>query len=204
MSKQNQAEAIEPKEDSRSDRRREKILDAFHDCIIAKGYSQMTLRDISEAAGMSASHVLYYFSGKDAILVHYFNSVAQRIRKRIDSFRNKSPAEQVDLLAGLFFAGKGISKSETGFMLECFGVAVHDRHLHTEKADLDRFCKDYLENLFSQVPSTKARARDHAEVAYAMLIGMRTAAFFDEDLSLAHARHLFYQSVLSQAGCESS
>lgn len=207
MTKQNQVQEIELTDeltdDSRGDKRRKKILDAFRVCIIKNGYSKTTLRDVSEVAGMSASHVLYYFSGKDAILHHYFDAVAQRIKKRIDGFRNESPTHQVDRLVDLFFAGKGISNSETGFMLECFGVAVHAQQLHTEKADLDRFCKDYLEELFSQVPATKARARDHAEVAYAMLIGLRTAAFFDDDLSLADARRLFHQAVLNQAGCES-
>jgi AcrR family transcriptional regulator len=194
--------AEELTEDSRGDKRRKLILDAFHDSIINKGYSKTTLRDVSEAAGMSASHLLYYFSGKEAILQHYFETVAQRIKDRIDSFRGESPERQIELLADLFFAGKGITNSETGFMLECFGVAVHDRHLHSEKADLDRFCKDYLEELYAQVPTTRDKARDHAEVSYAMLIGLRTAAFFDEDVSLQDARRLFREGVLSQAGCK--
>lgn len=195
--------AEEPSEDSRGDKRRKLILDAFHDTIIKKGYSQTTLRDVAKTADMSASHLLYYFSGKDAILQHYFQSVAQRIKNRIDSFRGEEPSRQIDLLAGLFFAGKGITNSETGFMLESFGVAVHDERLHDEKANLDRFCKDYLEELFSSVDRTKARAREHAEVTYAMLIGLRTAAFFDNRLSLADARHLFRQGVLNQANCGS-
>jgi AcrR family transcriptional regulator len=206
MTKNMQAEEIalaeELTEDSRGDKRRKLILDAFHDSIINKGYSKTTLRDVSEAAGMSASHLLYYFSGKEAILQHYFETVAQRIKDRIDSFRGESPERQIELLADLFFAGKGITNSETGFMLECFGVAVHDRHLHSEKADLDRFCKDYLERLYAQVPTTRDKARDHAEVSYAMLIGLRTAAFFDEDVSLQDARRLFREGVLSQAGCK--
>jgi AcrR family transcriptional regulator len=206
MTKNMQAEEIalaeELTEDSRGDKRRKLILDAFHDSIINKGYSKTTLRDVSEAAGMSASHLLYYFSGKEAILQHYFETVAQRIKDRIDSFRGESPERQIELLADLFFAGKGITNSETGFMLECFGVAVHDRHLHSEKADLDRFCKDYLEGLYAQVPGTRAKARDHAEVSYAMLIGLRTAAFFDDDVSLQDARRLFREGVLSQAGCK--
>lgn len=203
MTKRWQEEEDDLTEDSRGVKRRKLILDAFHDRIIKKGYSKTTLRDVSLAAGMTASHLLYYFPGKDAILQHYFESVAQRIRDRIDSFRNESPARQIDLLADLFFAGKGITNSETGFMLECFGVAVHDRQLHSEKADLDHFCKDYLEELYSKVPGMKDKARDHAEVTYAMLIGLRTAAFFDDDLSLADARRLFREGVLNQASLAS-
>lgn len=193
--------ADELTEDTRGDKRRKLILEGFHKSIIKKGYSKTTLRDVSKEAGMSASHLLYYFSGKDAILQHYFKSVGQRIRDRIDTFRGEKPKRQIDLLADLFFAGKGITNSESGFMLECFGVAVHDRQLNKEKADLDRFCKDYLVELFTSVPSTKDKARDYAEVTYAMLIGLRTAAFFDDKLTLKDARHLFREGVLNLAGC---
>lgn len=184
---------------SRGDNRRELILEAFHDCIIRNGYSSTTLRDVARKAGMTASHLLYYFSGKDAILAHYFDVVSQRIIERINSFRKANPEQQVDYLADLFFAGKGITNSETGFMLECFGVAVHDRQLHAEKSALDLFCKDYLEGLFKQAGCKQQEASDHAEVAYALLIGLRTAAYFDGSLDLPQARRLFHTTVLKMA-----
>ncbi len=186
--------------DSRGDKRRRRILDGFHDCIIRKGYSSITLRDVAKAAGMSASHLLYYFSGKDAILQHYFDAVSERIRQRIDSFRDEDPSRQFELLADLFFAGRGITNSETGFMLECFGVAVHDPQLHSEKAELDRYFKDYLQAIFVKLPNTRDDAPDHAEIAYALLIGLRTATFFDQRLSLSNARRLFRDGVMRQAG----
>ena len=192
------AESAQPA-GSRGGTRRELILEALHDCIISKGYSKTTLRDIASTAGMSASHLLYYFAGKDAILEYYFNVVSQRIMKRIDHFREHPPAKQVEFLADLFFAGKGITNSETGFMLECFGVAVHDHQLHAEKAALDRFCKEYLRELFLKASCAETESRDHAEVAYALLIGLRTAAFFDERLELAQARRLFHSGVLALA-----
>jgi len=199
MSKNTKSSQAIPLPGSRGGTRREVILEAFHDCIIEKGYSKTTLRDVAKAAGMSASHLLYYFAGKDAILEHYFDVVAKRIMRRIDSFRNESPAKQVDQLADLFFAGKGITNSETGFMLECFGVAVHDRPLHDEKAALDRFCKDYLVELFVKTGCSPGEARDKAEIAYASLIGLRTAAYFDDRLELIQARRLFHAGLMDQA-----
>jgi len=199
MTKKTHTKEAAATEGTRGDNRRERILLAFHDCIIDKGYSKTTLRDVAQNAGMTASHLLYYFSGKDAILEHYFEVVSQRIMERIDSFRDETPAKQVDLLSDLFFAGKGITNSETGFMLECFGVAVHDKQLHDEKATLDRFCKNYLLELFLKTSCTQIEAGDCAEVAYAVLIGLRTAAYFDDKLDLSDARRLFHTSVLNQA-----
>jgi AcrR family transcriptional regulator len=186
--------------ESRGDKRRVQILSAFHDCIISKGYAKTTLRDVAQTAEMSASHLLYYFSGKDTLLEHYFDNVAQAIVERIESFRTEAAERQFELLADLFFAGKGITRDEIGFMLECFGVAVHDKQLHRDKTELDRFCKSYLQELFEQSPCGSSRARAYAEISYAMLIGLRTAAYFDERLGLPRARRLFNEEMLNLAG----
>jgi AcrR family transcriptional regulator len=183
----------------RGDRRRRAILEALHRCVIEKGYPKTTLADVARAASMSPSHLLYYFPGTDAILFHYFANVAQRIVDRLEDFRTETPERQIHLLTELFFAGKGITKSEIGFMLECFGVAVHDKQLHAEKAELDRFCKAYMQQLFEKSPCGASRARDSAEVAYAMLVGLRTAAYFDEQLGPRHARRLFHAEMLNLA-----
>ena len=188
---------------SRGGKRRARILAAFHECIISKGYAKTTLRDVANAADMSASHLLYYFPGKDTILEHYFQNVAQRIVGRIESFQTEPPEKQIELLADLFFAGKGITSSEIGFMLECFGVAVNHTILHEEKAALDEHCKSHLAKLFADTPRRfLPGARDSAEVAYAMLIGLRTAVFFDARLELPEAHRLFHSSMLNIAGLE--
>jgi len=85
-------------------------------------------------------------------------------------------------------------------MLECFGVAVHDNQLRDQKTELDRICKTYLSELFEQSPCGPAKARSYAELSYAMLIGLRTAAYFDERLGLPRARRLFYHEMLNLAG----
>lgn len=183
----------------RGGKRRKRIFQALHDCIIEKGYAKTTLVDVARTAEMTPSHLLYYFSGKDAILEDYFENVAQRIVARMEGFRAERPERRIDLLAGLFFAGKGITVSEIGFMLECFGAAVHDQQLHSEKTALDEFCKAYLEELFVESPCGPSYARDSAEVAYAMLIGLRTAVYFDERIELPRARRLFRASILNLA-----
>ena len=150
---------------------------------------------------MYPSHLLYYYSGKDAVLEHYFQNVSERILLRIDEYRSERPEEQIRLIAELFFSGSGISKSEIGFMLECFGVAVGDKVLRSEKSDLDRQCKTYLTDLFKQTPrGLIADPKDSAEVAYAVLIGLRSAVYFDDKLGLREAHRLFLTSMLAIAG----
>jgi AcrR family transcriptional regulator len=183
----------------RGGKRRKRIFQALHDCIIEKGYAKTTLADVARAADMTPSHLLYYFSGKDAILEDFFENVARRIIDRMEGFRTESAERRIDLLVDLFFAGKGITMSEIGFMLECFGVAVHDKQLRSEKSALDRFCKTYLEELFVESPCGAAKAQDAAEVAYATLIGLRTAVYFDDRIGLPQARRLFHASIMDLA-----
>ena len=193
-----------PSNGPRGDKRRKRILRALHDCIIEKGYAKTTLADIAKVADMYPSHLLYYFDGKDAILGYYFKNVSEKILQRIDSFRDKSPEQQIDLLSELFFAGKGITISEIGFMLECFGVAVHHSELRREKTELDEKCKAFIIELFENTPrkGVISGPKDTAEIAYAMLIGLRTAVYFDNKLELPAAHRLFRNSMLTLAGLE--
>lgn len=182
-----------------ADRRRDRIFNSLHDCIITNGYARTSLADIARRAKMSPSHLLYYFPGKDAVLADYFAHMTERIIARLDSFRGELPERQIEMIAKLFFAGRGITKSEIGFMLECFGVAVHDRTLLLQKAELDRYCKGYLRELFEQAPCGPAHAADSAEIAYAMLVGLRTAAYFDERLGPERALDIFRNEMLKIA-----
>lgn len=186
---------------TRGEQRRKRIFRSLHDCILKKGYSKTTLAEIAESASMSPSHLLYYFKGKDAILEDYFQNVALQILDRMESFSEHSPEVQINELAQLFFAGAGITKSEIGFMLECFGVAVNDKVLRKEKAELDVKCKSHLTELFDNSPGQFiSSAGDCAEVSYAMLIGLRSAVYFDDNLELADARRLFKTTMSSLAG----
>lgn len=190
---------------ARGDKRRKKIMRALHDCILDKGYSKTSLADIAQVADMYPSHLLYYYKGKDAILEHYFQNVSNRILQRIDALRMENPKRQIDLLAELFFAGKGITKSEIGFMLECFGVAVHHTELRKDKTNLDEKCKAYLAELFEKTlpGGIISSPKDSAELAYAMLIGLRSAVYFDESLRLSEAHRLFHTAMSNLSGYKS-
>ena len=188
---------------SRSDERRRKIFKSLHDCIISKGYMKTSLADIAEGAGMSASHLLYYFKGKEAVLEQYFETVSERFLERMDSFSNEPATEQIRLLADFWFHSETGTKLEIGFMLECFGAAVHDEVLKITKAEFDLSCKDYLSRIFVDAPGTfMATPKDAAEIAYAMMIGLRSAVYFDDDIDLDEAHRLFQDTLLRMCGVE--
>ncbi len=189
--------AAREKTDSRGDQRRRLIFKSLHDCILAKGYVKTTLADIAEGADMSASHLLYYFKGKEAILEQYFERVSERFLKRIDSFKQQPPREQIMSLADFWFKGEASTRQEIGFMLECFGAAVNDPILQVTKADFDIRCKAYLAQIFRAAPSVvMGDIKDAAEISYSVMIGLRSAVYFDDDVDLNDAHRLFVRSMM--------
>lgn len=188
---------------ARGSQRRVAILNALGECVNTKGYAKTTLAEIAGAAGLSPSHVLYYYRGKGAILKHYFRDVADKFLSRLEEIRNEAPKRQIELLAQISFGGRGMTRANMGFMLECFGLAVNDSVLRREKATLDRQAKTYLTELFEKTPhGLNGDARRLAEIAYAQLVGLRTAVYFDDELSLPQVLNLFHASMLELAGYE--
>lgn len=144
---------------------------------------------------MTPSHLLYYFRGKEDILEQYFAMVAARFLGHIEAFRREAPEQQIRSLADLWFRGETSNRREIGFMLECFGVAVHNDVLQATKADFDQRCKRHLRHTFSAAPS-EAAARDAAEITFSLMIGLRSAVYFDDDIGLADAHRLFQDTAL--------
>jgi AcrR family transcriptional regulator len=189
--------------DSRGDQRRRKIFKSLHDCILAQGYVKTTLADIAKGADMSPSHLLYYFKGKEAILEQYFESVSVRFLEKIDEFSEQQPREQFQSLADFWFKGETSTVKEIGFMLECFGAAVNDQVLRVTKADFDERCKSYLVDIFEQCPAAfMGNGKDAAEIAYGLMIGLRSAVYFDSDIDLDDAHRLFLGSMLTMGGLD--
>lgn len=185
-----------PSRQARGERRRRKIFRALHDCIIEKGYSNTTLADIAERAGMSPSHLLYYFPGKENILEQYFASVADWFLQRISHISKQATESQAELLAELWFSGESSSNAEIGFMLECFGEAVHDGVMRETKARFDQQCKRYLEQSFAQAAMQGAISTEEAaEIAYSLLIGLRNSVYFDNKIDADTARRFFLHTI---------
>ena len=189
--------------ESRGVQRRRAIFKSLHDCILAKGYVKTTLADIAQGADMSASHLLYYFNGKESILEQYFERVSVRFLERIGYLSNQDPREQIQSLADFWFKGETSTVKEIGFMLECFGAAVNDDALKVTKARFDAHCKAYLVAIFDASPTTfMQNSKSSAEISYGLMIGLRSGVYFDDDIDLKDAHLLFLTSMLAMSGLE--
>lgn len=78
-------------------KRRAEIIEATFFCIALKGYSNITMQDIADSAGVSKGVIHYYFHNKEEL----FLSVFERLIKDLDSHlgkkvdQAKTPPEKV-------------------------------------------------------------------------------------------------------------
>ncbi len=191
---------------SRYDERRREIIRALRDCMVAKGYAATTLTDVARAAGMKPSHLFYYFKGKDAILVAFFEMAAARLLDHVRALELEPFERRLDRFADLWFVEEMRTTNELGTMLEFFGLAVHKKELHATKLAFDRKLKSWIQDQLVSVGPRGAHdmARISAEASYALLMGLLTAAFFDPDFGFARAHALFRLSLRQIAGLEAT
>ena len=188
---------------ARNDQRRARIVAALRECMLARGFAATSLSDIARAAGMTPSHLLYYFKGKNAILNAYWETTSASLLARLHEIDAEPIERRLDLLADAFFSGVVATQADMGIVLEFFGLAVHDKDLYRTKANFDREIKRWLEDLLAQCPRPLGSFLSVAtEAAYALLMGLCTAGYFDERLGFQQARGAFLLSLRGVAGFE--
>jgi AcrR family transcriptional regulator len=185
--------------------RRGKIIAALYRCMAKKGYAATTLCDIAEEAGMTSSHLLYYYPGKEAILEEFFKSVTKRVEKQMQELADREPVERIDAIADLFLSPTGMRKADQGVILDLYGQAVQNKSMRRLKVAHDRRIKDLFVNLFSQQPTAPGlNPESCAQIAYAAMFGLHGSSFYDSQLGAAQANRLFKQTLFQLAGLDPS
>src|SRR5262249_58245837 len=102
------AKALNLVETTKAGDRRGKIVTALYRCMAKKGYAATTLCDIADEAGMTWSHLLYYFPGKEAIVEDFFKTFTKRIEKQMQDLADRPPVERIEAIADLFLSPSGM------------------------------------------------------------------------------------------------
>ncbi len=183
--------------------RREAIAKALYDCIADQGYANTTLADVADRAGMSPSHVGYYFDNKAAILEYYAAWLNERVGSRLPGLREGDPEALIDRLAAFRFGEGQMSTRFLGVIQEFSGLAVHDNRFHEIKSAHVADWQKYFECLFERVAPTGGLTPTEAgSLAHALAVGLDTNTLFDPDLSREAAQHLFRRALRMLAGLD--
>lgn len=70
-----------PMQDASSDTR-QRILQAAFNCLSARGYAALSVRDIAKDAGVNHALISYYFGGKDRLVIAVLDEANRRLLER--------------------------------------------------------------------------------------------------------------------------
>lgn len=112
--------------------RRERVLDAALQVIAERGLAETRMSDISERAGMSAGHVLYYFRTKDLVLMEALRHVEERMHEEAGA-ELAAIEPTVERLRRLLELNVPDGLADPGWTLwlEAWTLAPHDETIRT-------------------------------------------------------------------------
>lgn len=199
----NDHEGSPPPASKRLTARREKIVAALRQGMLVKGYAETSLTDLAQLAGMSVSHLLYYYPSKDAVLTELCEQFVKRAYADVAKDKDKAPAERIRIIAGNLFVRGAIARSEFSILRELNALSTHRPEIRKWLTRYDEWTVGYLTDLFEKVPRQPGlSAPDAAEIAAALWMGLVNNSEFDASLSDSRAERLFGRTVFSLAGLD--
>ncbi len=185
--------------------RRAAILGALQACILRNGYSDTSLSDIAAQAGMSPSHIFYYFKGKREIINQCFHIVSEQRLRAMRASLLEAPNKQLAQFSAVILADDEVGRRESAFMVECDGLAAHNAALRVRKTAYDQQVKSILEQILrSSFGDKKVRAgpeeKNLLAVCYALLVGLCVSTHFSDAQDHAGARAKFSAAVCTLSG----
>lgn len=179
---------------------RDHIANALYHCVRKQGYAFISLNALATEAGISASHLRYYFEGKEAVLEYYVEHVCDKLRAELDVYQGLAPAELIEGLAEFHFGPK-VSTQRLGVMHEIFALTLHHPRMRQIKAQYDVYLRGLLVQVFATGDEPVGAAMEgEARIGYALLEGFLQNAVFDKDVKLAETRALFVRTMRDLAG----
>ncbi len=173
--------------------------------MLTKGYAETRLTDLARAAGISVSHFLYYFPSKEAALEEVCDEIVEQTLIEISAFRNDPPEERIHVLVDHVFVRSVVTRSELGVILELVALSMHRPVIREKLHHYNREMMAYLTDLFEKVPRRPGvSAKEAAEIAAAIWMGLLTNSQYDSALDDSRARRLFRRSLFDLANLGNS
>ena len=178
--------------------RREAIVAALVTCVLKQGYAQVTLTEVAAEAGMSVSHLLYYFPGKEAIMIALCDQIQERALSALFQQDDESPEAGINRLARNMFAQRS---DAGGITREIKALAMHRPEFRSYLAESRRIRHENLRHLFARTPRAVGISPDEAAIfAGAIWDGLLDSVEFSGNLTDAKAEALFRMALDALAG----
>jgi len=183
------------------DTRRARIAEALNICIQEQGYAATSLTHIASRAGLSPSHLRYYFASKDDILEYFFERYCDQIMAEIMRIGRTTPEEWLENFSAYIIGTPRVNRGNVGAMVEIFGVALHHSKLAAAKERYDNFLRRVFLDFFLWAGTARGiDPNDAAYTGWSLEIGMKLNALFQRDFSHDRAGKVFISEMRRMAG----
>lgn len=132
-----------PRKSPEEDRRR-LLLKAAYEEVAEAGFSQVTLEDIAERAGVSKGITLYYFESKEALFRELFRWVIEGIHRRMREavWSAGDPLARLNALIQTIFASPALNRAFYAVYLDFSSLAARRESFRKENALFYAGCAD--------------------------------------------------------------
>jgi len=188
--------------------RRQEISQALYRCIAKRGYSNTTVRNIAQEAGMRSGLIHHYFSSKDEILVVLTQSIFEKYWDRMSRLLQENQDKELPerLRVGIEFIFRQVAGDRDLIKVfhELWNLAEHDLALNESLRSLYRQYRKSVAALIEEYLSENNVQGIHAKDLAAFLVSASEGAsiqwFIDpRSISLSRLANLASRLVESVA-----
>ena len=129
--------------------RRRQVMDAVIHILSTNGWRDLTIREVSEVAGISSGVITHYFSNKRTLTLDTINDATLQFVKALSKFEHRRSHAADRLVALVDFVSQPAPPGipEWRFWLSLFGRMPFDRVLQTEVQRVHRLYAEIVVRL---------------------------------------------------------
>jgi AcrR family transcriptional regulator len=189
--------------------RRRQVVEAVIKILETQGWKDLTIREVSEVAGVSAGIVTHYFGNKRTMTMDSLAEAHHRLEKALADIERRRLGPLPRLLATVeLVVNPDATIPGAAFWLALWGRLPFDRLIQAEMNKLRQRTREFLCDIFTQglaqgVFSSKVPPADIAESFLALSDGLTVASVLDPASTLpARRKELLLAFLRQELGSE--
>ncbi|GAB4345702.1 MAG: TetR/AcrR family transcriptional regulator [Candidatus Abyssubacteria bacterium] len=184
-------------------KRRAEIIEATFFCIALKGYSNITMQDIADSAGVSKGVIHYYFRNKEELFLSVFeklvNDLDTYIGRKVD--RAKAPPDKIRAIITSVFEKTKENKKFQVVLLDFWAHSTRNPTLKVANANQYSRYRHLAKKIIAEgIENGHFRQCDPGRVASALIgliEGLTIQWIFDENaFDLARAQKMAEEIIM--------
>lgn len=132
--------------------RRRQVIDAVVSILANQGWRDLTIRELSDVAGVSAGVITHYFANKRAIIIDAISDTSSKFARTINKIerRNSTSKQRLQALVELMTRPEAFELPGASFWIALYGRLPFDQIIQAELQRLQRWLTESVETIVSQ------------------------------------------------------